>query len=773
MKRFALALAIPLLVYLSACTRDPKEIARKYVATGNKYYEKGKYKEASIMYRRALQKNMRDAQAHYRLGLIELKQGMMGEARRSFLRATDIDHNNVDALAKLGDINMAIYSFDPITYKSYLVDAKEVTKRLLDKDARSYDGLRLSGYIAFAEKDLPGAIQKLRSANSVKPDQPDLALVLAKALYANKEPEQAERTVKDIISKHKEFEPAYDLLYAHYAAANRIDDAESISKQKATNNPTNANNWIQLAFHYFLTKRPDDMNAALARLTSDPKTFPQGHMVAGDFLMRIGAVDRALHEYQAGEKVDPKNKLAYGKHQAEALAAEGKSSEAATLISRLFKDNPKDTETVAMHASVLTQSKDPKQIQKAIDELQPMIASTPASQPGALQILHFNLARAYLAKGDSVSAEKAREHFEATVKLNPNHAPAKLALSEMMIGRGDSAKAVQTVDEVIKAQPNNLRARLVRTLGLISMGETQTARQELGQILQVLPKSNDARFQLASLDLQEKRYKEAEANFEILFKANDPRGVTGLVRCKAQEGDMNGAIQMARDQVRQSPGNEDYRRLLVDAEVRAGRIDDAIADFQPILQKAPTSANYVHLGELQRISKQYDAAIVNYKKAEQLYPNQALPVLGLALVYDFAGRPEQARQEYEQVLKLEPDNGIALNNLAYSMADQGVDLDKALAYAERARAKMPDNLDISDTLGLIYLRKNQIQESTRLLGELVSKVPNRATYHLHYATALYQKGDKSAARKELDAAVRTGPTEKEKLQIEELRQKLS
>ena len=80
MKRLMLVATLPLLVYLAACTRDPKEIARKYVETGNKYYEKGKYKEASIMYRRALQKNMRDAQAHYRLGLVELKQGMRGGA---------------------------------------------------------------------------------------------------------------------------------------------------------------------------------------------------------------------------------------------------------------------------------------------------------------------------------------------------------------------------------------------------------------------------------------------------------------------------------------------------------------------------------------------------------------------------------------------------------------------------------------------------------------------------------------------------------------------
>jgi len=773
MKRFILVLTVPLLVYLAACTRDPKEIARKYVETGNKYYDRGKYKEASIMYRRALQKNMRDSQAHYRLGLVQMRQGMLGEARRSFLRTTDIDHGNMDAFAKLGDLNLAIYALDRVTYKSYLADVKDVTKKLLARDPKSYDGLRLSGMVAFAERDLPGAIQKFRGANAVKPDQPDLILNLARTLYANNQPEEAERAAKDLIAKHKDFGQMYDLLYANYARSNRVADAEEILKQKVTNNPGDAAGLLQLAFHYFLTKRPGDMSATLTRLTSDPKTFPQGHLLAGDFLMRIGLIDRALGEYQQGQKVDTKNKAAYLKREAEVFALGGKNSEAAQVVAQLLKDNPKDSEAVALHASVLIQSKDPKQIQKAIDEMQPMVASTPTDQKGVLQMLHYNLGRAYMAKGDSASLEQARLHFQETIKINENHGPAKLAMAELLLARGEGAKAVQAADEVIKLQPNNLKAHLVRTMGLINIGETQHAREELMAILSANPSQNDARFQLALLDLGEKHYKEAEAGFDALFRANDPRGVVGLVRCKSLQDDANAAIQIAKDQVLRTPDNYEYRRLLVETEFTSGRFEDAMADFQPLMKKDPSAVNYVRLGEMQRSAKQYDAAIASFKKAQQLMPTEPTPVLEMALVYDFSGRPEEARQGYEQVLKLQPDNAAALNNLAYSMADQGVDLDKALSYAERARSKMPNDLDVSDTIALIYLRKNQILESTRVLSDLVSKAPKRATYHLHYASALYQKGDKSGARKELDAATRSGPNDKEKLQIQELRQKLS
>ncbi len=50
---------LPIFVLAASCSRDPQVQAQRYVENGNKFFEKGKYKEASIMYRRALQKDLR------------------------------------------------------------------------------------------------------------------------------------------------------------------------------------------------------------------------------------------------------------------------------------------------------------------------------------------------------------------------------------------------------------------------------------------------------------------------------------------------------------------------------------------------------------------------------------------------------------------------------------------------------------------------------------------------------------------------------------------
>src|SRR3981081_4666836 len=113
MKRFTFLLILCLFV-LASCSRDPEVAAQKYISNGNKYFDRGKYKEASIMYRRALQKNLRSGEAWYRLGLTNLKigqSGLIGEARRNFLRAVDLDkaNKNDDAVAKLADIDLLAY----------------------------------------------------------------------------------------------------------------------------------------------------------------------------------------------------------------------------------------------------------------------------------------------------------------------------------------------------------------------------------------------------------------------------------------------------------------------------------------------------------------------------------------------------------------------------------------------------------------------------------------------------------------------------------------
>src|SRR5665213_4002737 len=98
--------------FIASCSRDPKVQAQRYVENGNKFFEKGKYKEASIMYRRALQKDLRFGEAYYRLALTEIQLASYGDAVRSLRRAVKLQPNNADASVKLADIYMVAATQD-------------------------------------------------------------------------------------------------------------------------------------------------------------------------------------------------------------------------------------------------------------------------------------------------------------------------------------------------------------------------------------------------------------------------------------------------------------------------------------------------------------------------------------------------------------------------------------------------------------------------------------------------------------------------------------
>src|SRR5437763_5949902 len=54
---------------ISSCSRDPNAVKRRFLEGGNKYFQKGQYSQARIMYLSALKQDARYGEAHYRLDL--------------------------------------------------------------------------------------------------------------------------------------------------------------------------------------------------------------------------------------------------------------------------------------------------------------------------------------------------------------------------------------------------------------------------------------------------------------------------------------------------------------------------------------------------------------------------------------------------------------------------------------------------------------------------------------------------------------------------------
>ncbi len=756
---------------------------------GNAYLARGQYKEASILYRRALSRDLRSPEAWYRLGIVNTNLGELPDARKDFSRAMELNAGNTDPAVRLGDLDLAFYLLDPPAGRVYLADLKEIAGRLLKTEARSFDGLRFSGNIALAQNDTSTAISKFQQANQVRPDQPALTLTLVQTLFAAERDQEAETLANGLIARKKAFAPLYDALYVHYLRGNRPELAEQVLHQEIANNPKQGAGLVKLAFHYFLFHRTAEVQTSIERLTNDVKVFPDGRLEAGDFYVRVHDYPAALLQYEAGERQSghPSSRVVriYRKKMAEVLAAQGARDRAEKMVAELLRDDPRDPEALALRATLLLESGlaallesgraasgDPRQVKAAIAAMQPLLLKMPRNAT-----LHFNLGRAYMAlaaqNADQQLLEKAREQLETALRFDPHHAPAKLAWAKLALDRGEFAQAVQAAAEVLSEDATNLEARLIRARGLVNMNEPEKARAELAGALQIYPGSTDGREQLAELDLREHRYKEAQEGFRALLQANDSRGVSGFLRAEIAQGQFQSAVQFASDQVKHSPDQADSRLALAETLVATGGYTAAAAQFQILIDKAgekapKSSVLYLEMGECKLRASDLRGALAAFQTARQLAPADPRPVLDLALLYDRTGSSEKARKEYEIVIQLQPENATALNNLAYLEAEEGVDLDQALAHAQRAQQRLPGDLDVQDTLALVYIRKNLTSDGIRILRDLVSQKPDSAPFHLHLALALYQKGDRRWAKHELETARRHQPSAKEQDKIKEL-----
>ena len=165
---------------------------------------------------------------------------------------------------------------------------------------------------------------------------------------------------------------------------------------------------------------------------------------------------------------------------------------------------------------------------------------------------------------------------------------------------------------------------------------------------------------------------------------------------------------------------------------------------------------------------QNQGALEMLRKGHQLAPTNSAGNLQLAMILEAVGDHKGSIPLYENVLKVDPDNFFALNNLAFLYADSGKDLDQALTYVQRAKAKVPNNDDISDTLGFVYIKKNLNDMAIAIFRDLTLKQPKNPTYHLHLGMAQLQKGNKPAARQSLQTALTLKPGKDDEAKIREL-----
>jgi len=793
MRKIHLFLAAAALLTLVSCSRDPNVVKRRYLESGNRYFDRGKYKEAAIMYADALQKDRLWGPAHYKLGLTWIKTGNLGgavgELHKAIERLPRDSPDHWDATVKICDIFLAAeQARDSVPM---LAETEGYVKELLAHDSNSFDGHRLNGDLDFARARqdlttgrvdegnglLDAAQAEYEKANAIKPGQTGVVMQMAQVAIGKHKPDEADKIYRQVIDKDKTFQPAYNALYRVEVLMERnMDAGEQTLKLAYRNNPKAYTFLTSLAMQYSYQGRKDDMLKVLQQIKS-LNDFPDGYLVVGDFYRRLGDTDAATKEYREGQSRDPKRKTVYQKRIVQAFMARGKAAEAEEINRQILKDNPQDSFAKEVEGSLLLDRGD---VAGAMVDLQGAVTADPKNPAN-----HYRLGLAHKARAisdRSVAAgeiEQARQEFERALAIRPDFVLARLDLARIEIAKGDYEGAMKTAGEALKYDPSNLSAKIIESAALLGQKKTAEARQLLESVRIQIPNSPDVVYQLGGVSLLEKKYKEADEEFRRAYDLNPAniRGMTGLVETDLEQNKSDAAIQTLKDEISKNPERSEMRLLLADVEVRVGKFDEAIADYQAVVDKMGKNSKarariYVRLGEAYRRKGDLANAIQAFQKARELTPDDVLVLAELALVLDAAQHWSEAMKVYEAAIKLAPNDAVSLNNDAFLIAEHGGDLDLALTRAQRATQLLPKYPEVADTLGWIYLKKNLSDQAIDLFKRNVEQQPNSSTYRYHLGMAWYQKGDKTQARQALVDALKYNPSSYEKQKIQELMAKL-
>jgi len=544
---------------------------------------------------------------------------------------------------------------------------------------------------------------------------------------------------------------------------------KNILKRAIATHEKDYNLQVLLAAHYFSVNNRADMTKVLNGLKAHFKDYPDAFMKAGDFYFRIGDADQAIRQYQEGMNADTSHRVDYQKRVIEVLIRQGKTAQAYEKDLEILKENPKDPEARGLKASFLLDKGD---VDAAVTELQSVVTAKPDNF-----VARFNLGRAYFAKSE---LEQARQQFESALKLRADYMPARLALTQLALRRGDADAALKMAQDTLKMNPGSGTSTLLEAAAYLRKGQYDESRVLLEKVLKANPNQADTLLELGVLDLVQKRYKEAGEVFQKAYSV-DPsnlRGLLGVSEIYFQQNEPDKAIKVLEDEVQKQPQRTDLKKEKANAEFRARHFDKAVADYQSILPRYKDSPIeqaeiYFRIGLTLGSRGDLDKGIENVRIARKLVPSNIAFATQLAEFLEASGKHKDALTAYREAMKIDPNNGVVLNNLAMLLTDTGGNLDEALTLAQHAKQQMTSVPEISDTIGWIYLRKNLSDNAIEIFRDLNSKVKENPTFHYHYGMALAQKGDKVNALKQFKEALLLKPKKGEENQIKEMIQKLS
>lgn len=445
------------------------------------YAEKGRYNEAKELLTQVTKGALADAEAHYNLAVLLMRENNVTAAVAEYERALAINPQHAHALNNLG-----------VAYDSQANHKKAVEyfTKATQADPLFAEAFFNLGLAYFRLNDGPKATKAFEQALKLDQsnDEPYIQLGM---LYL----QQGKRDRAAIAFK-KSIEIADE--------AQKEGGKYKIAR-KYVNKKRSADAYRGLALAYLGLGKRDDAVATLKAAVNTLPDDPSAHEALGEAYMALGRADDAVKELQRRLELEPSTEARLD--LARAYTKARKAKEAEPIFQSVVKAEPDNVEARLGLVDLLLAMGSYAQAEKLLTE---MLQKDP-HQPQALSragILHSRMGR----------PDKALPELQEAANRDPTLFEARAELGYVLHRNSETDEGLKVLSDVLQDEPRLPIGLYYFGVLIYAKGQTRQAEESFKAAVTVDPTLAQAHFSLGELYEQNARLDDARKAYDVAAK---------------------------------------------------------------------------------------------------------------------------------------------------------------------------------------------------------------------------------------------------------------
>lgn len=343
--------------------------------------------------------------------------------------------------------------------------------------------------------------------------------------------------------------------------------------------------------------------------------------------------------------------------------------------------------------------------------------------PGDIGITSQKI-RAFSAWRDTASI---RHEISRLVATAPDNVNINLYAGDTYAALAIPDSARKYLDRALELEPESGRVFIARARFFENSGDKEEFDREIFNALQASDLEFDPKFEIlahyvSGLFSDPANRPRIDAMFARLLELNpgEPRLHALYGAYEESQNNNDSAIEQYSYSLDLDPMQSDiwmaYLRLLSIEE----RVAPALEGARRAMKLFPDEITYplAAAGNLlfQQKKEEALALLDSVSPAALTDPIKASRLHGFrGDLFEAVGRRDSAYAEYDRAIRLNPRNSMAMNNMAYFMALDSINLDLAKTYASMAVSDEPENPTYLDTYAWVEFRRRDFPEAKRLI----------------------------------------------------------